>query len=54
MPDNVKLCQDRLLQGQEAYRSIVEQNIVCADALKYDYSFDGTYDARDMIDRFYE
>ena len=54
MPDNVKLCQDRLLQGHEAYRGIVMQNIVCADALKYDYSFDGTYDARDMIDRFYE
>jgi type I restriction-modification system DNA methylase subunit len=39
MPDNVKLCQDRLLCGQEHLRSIVEKNIVCADALTYDYLF---------------
>ena len=39
MPDNVKLCQDRLLCGQEHLRHIVEKNIVCADALTYDYSF---------------
>ena len=39
MPDNVKLCQDRLLCGQEHLRHIVERNIVCADALEYDYSF---------------
>lgn len=39
MPDNVKLCQDRLLCGQEQYRSIVEKNIVCHDALTYNYSF---------------
>lgn len=42
MPDNVKLCQDRLLCGQEHLRHIVEQNIVCADALRYHYRFDGT------------
>lgn len=42
MPDNVKLCQDRLLCGQEHLRHIVERNIVCADALKYHYRFDGT------------
>jgi hypothetical protein len=42
MPDNVKLCQDRLLCGQEQYRHIVEKNIVCHDALTYDYSFNGT------------
>jgi type I restriction-modification system DNA methylase subunit len=42
MPDNVKLCQDRLLCGQEQFRHIVEQNIVCADALRYHYRFDGT------------
>ena len=42
MPDNVKLCQDRLLCGQEHLRHIVEKNIVCADALKYHYRFDGT------------
>jgi len=42
MPDNVKLCQDRLLCGQEHLRHIVEKNIVCADALQYHYRFDGT------------
>jgi hypothetical protein len=42
MPDNVRLCQDRLLCGQEQYRHIVEKNIVCHDALTYDYSFNGT------------
>jgi len=39
MPDNVKLCQDRLLCGQEHLRHIVERNIVCADALTYNYTF---------------
>jgi type I restriction-modification system DNA methylase subunit len=39
MQDNVKLCQDRLLCGQEHLRSIVERNIVCADALTYNYLF---------------
>ena len=39
MSDNVKRCQDRLLCGQEHLRHIVERNIVCADALEYDYSF---------------
>jgi hypothetical protein len=42
MPDNVKLCQDRLLCGQEHLRHIVEKNIVCSDALRYHYRFDGT------------
>jgi hypothetical protein len=42
MPDNVKLCQDRLLCGQEHLRHIVEKNIVCHNALDYDYSFNGT------------
>lgn len=42
MPDNVKLCQDRLLCGQEKYRHIVENNIVCANGLEYHYRFDGT------------
>lgn len=42
MPDNVKLCQDRLLCGREDLRHIVEKNIVCADALKYHYRFDGS------------
>lgn len=39
MDDNVRLCQDRLLCGQEQYRHIVEKNIVCHDALTYDYNF---------------
>ena len=42
MADNVKLCQDRLLCGQEHLRHIVEKNIVCADALRYHYRFDGS------------
>jgi hypothetical protein len=39
MQDNVKLCQDRLLCGQEQLRHIVERNIVCANGLDYDYLF---------------
>jgi len=41
MADNVALCRDRLLCGREDLRHIVEQNIVCRDALDYDYSFNG-------------
>jgi hypothetical protein len=40
--DNVELCRERLLCGREDLRHIVEQNIVCADALQYHYRFDGT------------
>ena len=42
MMDNVMLCRDRLLCGHEEYRHIVTTNIVCHDALKYDYEFNGT------------
>jgi type I restriction-modification system DNA methylase subunit len=42
MEDNVQLCRDRLLCGQEHLRRVVETNIVCHDALTYDYSFNGT------------
>jgi len=42
MPDNVKLCQDRLLCGREDLRHIVDRNIVCADAMEYHYRFDST------------
>lgn len=42
MSDNVDLCRERLLCGQEHLRHIVNQNIVCADAHKYHYRFDGT------------
>ena len=40
--DNVQLCRERLLCGHEHLRHIVEKNIVCHDALTYDYSFNGT------------
>lgn len=40
--DNVELCRERLLCGQEHLRFIVETNIVCHDSLVYDYSFNGT------------
>ena len=39
MIDNVDLCRERLLCGREDLRHVVERNIVCADALEYDYSF---------------
>jgi hypothetical protein len=39
MQDNVDLCRERLLCGREDLRHIVEKNIVCADALTYNYSF---------------
>jgi len=39
MPDNVELCRKRLLCGEEHLRHIVEKNIVCHDALTYDYLF---------------
>ena len=43
MEDNVELCRERLLCGREDLRHIVEQNIVCADGLRYHYRFDGTF-----------
>ena len=42
MMDNVLLTRDRLLCGHEEFRYIVERNIVCHNALTYDYSFNGT------------
>ena len=45
MPDNVALCRARLLCGKEDNKDLVKivvRNIVCADALKYHYRFDGT------------
>ena len=49
MPDNVRLCQERLLCGREDLRPVVERNIVCADGLRYHYRFDGSdpYDRTD-------
>jgi len=39
MQDNVDLCRERLLCGQEHFRHIVEKNIVCTNALEYNYTF---------------
>lgn len=52
MPDNVELCQERLLCGREDLRHIVEQNIVCADGLRYHYRFDGSdpYDPEGIVE----
>lgn len=49
MEDNVELCRERLLCGCEKYRHIVEQNIVCADALRYHYRFDSSHPYDDEI-----
>jgi len=49
MPDNVELCRERLLCGREDLRHIVEQNIVCADGLRYHYRFDGSRPYDDEI-----
>ena len=50
MQDNVDLCRDRLLCGREDLRRIVEQNIVCADGLRYHYRFDGSHPYDDETD----
>ena len=52
--DNVKLCQDRLLCGREDLRHIVERNIVCADALRYHYRFDGTDPYKSKQDQHFD
>ena len=39
MLDNVELCRDRLLCGQEHLRHIVEKTIVQANSLEYNYRF---------------
>lgn len=49
MQDNVDLCRNRLLCGREELRPIVEQNIVCADALRYHYRFDGSHPYDDEV-----
>ena len=49
MQDNVDLCRERLLCGQEHLRHIVEKNIVCADALRYHYRFDHSYPYDDEV-----
>lgn len=45
MNDNVQECRNRLLDiagRTKANKKIVNRNIVCADGLKYDYSFNGS------------
>jgi hypothetical protein len=49
MPDNVAECQARLLCGREDLRHIVENNIVCADGLRYHYRFDGSHPYDDEV-----
>lgn len=52
MQDNVELCRERVLCGREDLRHIVENNIVCADGLRYHYRFDGSdpYDPEGVIE----
>jgi hypothetical protein len=42
MPDNVAECRRRLLCGRTDLEHMVRTNIVCQNALTYDYSFNGT------------
>ena len=49
MQDNVDLCRERLLCGRNDLRHIVEQNIVCADGLRYHYRFDGSHPYDDEL-----
>ena len=49
MEDNVELCRERLLCGREDLRHILERNIVCADALRYHYRFDGSHPYDDEV-----
>lgn len=49
MEDNVDLCCERLLCGRKDLRHIVEQNIVCADGLRYHYRFDGSHPYDDEV-----
>ena len=49
MQDNVDECRKRLLCGRTDLAHIVERNIVCHDALTYDYSFNGTNMNQDEV-----
>jgi hypothetical protein len=40
--DSTEICKNKLLMGREDLRHLVDKNIVCYDALKYHYRFDGT------------
>jgi hypothetical protein len=41
MPDNVKEIKNRLGMGYAGFKKTLAKNIVCANALTYDFSFDG-------------
>ena len=49
MQDNADLCRERLLCGREDLQHIVEQNIVCADGLRYHYRFDNSHPYDDEV-----
>ena len=53
-PDSVEECKDNLINGDESLRYIVEENIVCHDALTYDYSFYGTDRAQARFNNLFE
>ena len=54
MPDNVRLCQNRLLCGREDLRPVVENNIICADGLRYHYRFDGSDPYKSSSDAMFD
>tara|TARA_R110000868_G_scaffold15793_1_gene71855 strand:- start:3083 stop:3559 length:477 start_codon:yes stop_codon:yes gene_type:complete len=47
--DNHKLCIDRLICGREDLRHIAERQIICADALRYHYRWDGSHPYDDEV-----
>ena len=49
MQDNVDLCRERLLCGNQHLQHVVEKNIVCADALRYHYRFDNSHPYDDEV-----
>lgn len=55
MQDNIDECKDRL-DPDKKYRHIVDNNIVCADALRYHFRFDGShpYDQEEIFNRLFE
>lgn len=56
MQDNVDECRKRLLCGRTDLAHLVKRNIVCHDALTYDYSFNGTdLNQEDVVwEKFFE
>ena len=50
MQDNVDECRARL-DPDNLYPDIVNNNIICADALRYHYRFDGSYSYDDEYEQ---